>query len=105
MVLRGEGPLAVGMRLVVVTAAVVEAGFRVLLQLLGQVGSWSTGWDVVFVPILWDLQLFYEAHGSGRIKKGRVSESWIYIVLNPLNVTVLLSYLHIIYFCNHQRDR
>ncbi len=53
MVLWGEGPLAIGMRLVVITAAVVEAGFGVLLQLLGQVGSWSTGWDVIFVPILW----------------------------------------------------
>ncbi len=73
MVLWGEGPLAIGMRLVVITAAVVEAGFGVLLQLLGQVGSWSTGWDVIFVPILWDLQLFYEAHGSGSIGKGRES--------------------------------
>lgn len=80
MVLRGEGPLAIGMRLVVIIAAVVEAGFGVLLQLLGQVGSWSTGWDVIFVPILWDLQLFYEAHGSGRIDKGGKSRLGIRVL-------------------------
>lgn len=82
MALWGEGPLAVWMRLVVVTAAVVEAGLGVLLQLLSQVGSWSAGWDVIFVPILWDLQLFHEAHGPETSKKtgnqGWVSEAWTY---------------------------
>lgn len=73
MVLWGEGPLAVGMRLVVITVAVVEAGLGVLLQLLRQVGSRSTGRDVIFVPILWDFQLFHEAHGPGTIEKDRGS--------------------------------
>lgn len=74
MVLGDEGPLAVGMRLVVKTVIVVKGCLGVLLQLLGQVGSRSAGGNIIFVPKLWDLQLFHEAHRPGRQKHRQTGE-------------------------------
>lgn len=74
VVLGDEGPLAVGMRLVVIIVIVVKSRLGVLLQLLGQVGSRSAGGNVVFVPVLWDLQLFHEAHRPGRQKHRQAGE-------------------------------
>lgn len=49
-----------------IVAAVVIAGLGVFLQLLGQVGPWRAGGNVVFVTVLRDLQLLNETHRPER---------------------------------------
>lgn len=63
-----DGPFAVDIVAVaaVSEAAVVKAGLRVLLQLLGQVGARRAGGHVVLVAVLRDLQLFHKAHRPGK---------------------------------------
>lgn len=62
-----DGPFPVHLVAVAsIKGAVVEAGLGVFLQLLGQIGAWRAGGNIVLVTILWIVQLFDKAHRPGK---------------------------------------